>query len=243
LDIVLAAQRAVLDEYLRNGRVMGDEGLVRREFRFFRVVCDSVSRVILSFKFDEVKVGRARLVSGFFAIMSCGVGFDALEALRVYGLRDEQEKYFMMMKDQMVADRQRVWSLEGKVGWLFVLFVSLVLGSYVRFIWKSTCLSKLFGSSLEVLDEMRSVRCIEHPGWGELVTPFVGLQVDVCKAFGFEIPKGCAPDLALVQKPKRKRGRPSKKTTEFIVEKMKNLHYEIIPIFLKDKDIIPLYSE
>jgi hypothetical protein len=35
-------------------------------------------------------------------------------------------------------------------------------------------------------------------------TPFVGKQVDICEAFGFEIPKGCEPS------PKRKKRAPKK---------------------------------
>jgi len=57
------------------------------------------------------------------------------------------------MKDQMAADRQRNWSEDGKTGRLFVLFVSLILSSYVRHVWKSTGLRKKFASSLEILDE------------------------------------------------------------------------------------------
>jgi hypothetical protein len=86
LDIVLSAQKVSLEEHLRNGSVMGDDAFVRREFGFYRVVCDPVSRVILSFVLDGVKVDRARWVSGFFAIMSSGVGFGALETLVLYSL-------------------------------------------------------------------------------------------------------------------------------------------------------------
>jgi hypothetical protein len=35
--------------------------------------------------------------SGFFAIMTHGVDYDAMETLRTYGLRDEQEKYFRQL--------------------------------------------------------------------------------------------------------------------------------------------------
>lgn len=45
----------------------------------------------------------------------------------------------------------------------------------------------------------------------KVITPFVGFQVDICKAFGFAIPDGCA--LVYVSKAKsttRKRGRPTK---------------------------------
>ena len=138
-----------------------------------------------------------------------------MNAYRAYRLRDEQEKFFQQMKDQMVADRQRNWSEEGKVGRLFILFVSLVLSSYVRHIWKSTELRDLFCSSLDVVDDMRPIRLIEHTNRAQMITPFVGTQVDICEAFGFEIPEGCAPaSYASRQENKRKRGRPPKKSVE-----------------------------
>ena len=116
--------------------------------------------VIESFELNKKKVEKARKLSGFFAIMTHGVDYSAMEAFHTYGLRDEQEKHFQQMKSQMMADRQRNWSEEGKTGRLFILFVSLILSSWVRYIWKSTRLYELFSSSLEILDEMRSIRLI-----------------------------------------------------------------------------------
>ena len=58
----------------------------------------------------------------------------------------------------------------------------------------------------------------------KVITPFVGSQVDICKAFGFAIPDGCAP--VYVSKAKsttRKRGRPTKPK----VEKQEFQVYEI----------------
>lgn len=49
------------------------------------------------------------------------------------------------MKSQLGFDRQRNWSEEGKTGRLLILH-------------------KQFSSTLEVLDEMRSIRCVEHTG-------------------------------------------------------------------------------
>ena len=170
--------------------------------------------VVKSFELDEKKVEKALRLSGFFAIMTHGVEYSAMETFRIYGLRDEQEKYFQQMKDQMAADRQRNWSEEGKTGRLFILFVSLVLSSWVRHIWKSTELYEYFSSSLEILDEMRPIRLIEHTNRAKMITPFVGAQVDICEAFGFDVPTGCAPDYTSRQKPKRKRGRPPKPKTE-----------------------------
>lgn len=42
------------------------------------------------------------------------------------------------------------------------------------------------------------------------ITPFVGRQVEICRACGFDIPENCAPEYAIRKSDKRKRGRPPK---------------------------------
>jgi hypothetical protein len=214
LDIALSFQEVALSELLESKGILGDDAWIKREYCYYKVNHDPVTRKIKSYELNENKVSKARSLSGFFAIMTHGVDFDAMAAFRAYRLRDEQEKYFQQMKDQMVSDRQRNWSEEGKTGRLFILFVSLILSSYVRHIWKNSKLHELFSSSLDVVDEMRPIRLIEHTNRAKLITPFVGAQVDICEAFGFKIPKGCAPAYVLRQKPARKRGRPPKKAVE-----------------------------
>jgi hypothetical protein len=214
LDIALSFQEAALGELLENKGILGDDAWIKREFCYYKVSYDHATRGIKSYELNEGKLSKARSLSGFFAIMTHGVDFDALAAFRAYRLRDEQEKYFQQMKDQMMSDRQRNWPEEGKTGRLFILFVSLVLSSYVRHIWKSTRLNELFPTSLDVIDEMRPIRLIEHTNRAKAITPFIGAQVDICEAFGFEIPEGCAPTYVSRQKPPRKRGRPPKKAVE-----------------------------
>jgi len=214
LDITLSLQEAALRELLEDKAVLDDDAAIKRDLNYYKVSYDPATRVITSFEPNDKKIAKARSLSGFFSIMTHGLDFDAMEAYRTYCLRDEQEKYFQQMKDQMVSDRQRNWSEEGKTGRLFILFVSLILSSYVRHIWKSTSLYKKFSSSLEILDEMRPIRLIEHTNRAKVITPFVGAQVDICEAFGFDIPEGCAPAYISRQKPKRQRGRPPKKATE-----------------------------
>ena len=214
LDIALSLQETSLNELLVSRAIMDDDATIKRCFRYYDVVYDPATRQIKSFEPSVKKIEKARRFSGFFAIMTHGVDYDAMQAFNIYQLRDEQEKYFQQMKDQMVADRQRNWSEEGKTGRLFILFVSLILSSYVRHVWKSTRLHELLPSSLDILDEMRPIRMIEHTNRAKVITPFVGAQVDICSEFGFDIPEGCAPDYVSRQKPERKRGRPPKRTVE-----------------------------
>jgi len=214
LEISLSLQEASLSWLLVNGGALDSKASVKRDYCYYKVTYGPDTMVVTSFTPDEKKVEKARRLSGFFAIMTHGVDFDSMEAYHTYGLRDEQEKYFQQMKSQMLADRQRNWSEEGKTGRLFILFVSLILSSWVRHIWKTTDLYDLFSSSLEVLDEMRPIRLIEHTNRAKVITPFVGAQADICEAFGFAIPEGCAPAYTSRRKPKRKRGRPPKPMVE-----------------------------
>jgi hypothetical protein len=213
LDIAVSLQEAALNE-LRASNSAVDGSAIKRAYSCYKVVYDPDTKVIKSFELNVKKIEKARRLSGFFAIMTHGVDYDAMQAFRTYRLRDEQEKYFQQMKDQMVSDRQRNWSEEGKTGRLFILFISLILSSYVRHIWKSTKLHDLFPSSLDVLDEMRPIRMIEHTNREKGITAFIGAQVDICEAFGFDIPNGCAPVYTSRQKTERKRGRPPKKVVE-----------------------------
>ena len=211
LDITLTLQESALNELLESKSVMDVDATLKRDYCYYRIKYDPTTRVIESYELYEKKVAKARCLSGFFSIITHGLDFDAMTAFDNYCLRDEQEKYFQQMKTQMATDRQRNWSEEGKTGRLLILFVSLIMSSYVRYIWKSTRLSELFSSSLDIIDEMRPIRLIENTGEGNVITPFIGKQVDICEAFGFDIPKGCAPKNPTLQTPKRKRGRPPKK--------------------------------
>lgn len=209
LDIDIQEQRASLEELRRKGE-SDDEATLRKNHCYFEISINTATRAVESFSLDEAKVARARKTSGFFSIMTHKLNLSAMQTFDAYHLRDEQEKYFQQMKDQMGADRQKNWSEEGKTGRLFILYVALVIGCYMRHIWKSTDLRKRFSSSLEVLDEMRSIRCIEHTHKAKFITPFVGDQLAICSAFGLEVPAGCSPDYVSRQTLKRKRGRPRK---------------------------------
>ena len=195
---------------LTTNDVLDDDATIKRNYNWFRLEYNDTDRKLLSFSVNEKRVFNAKRAAGFFANTTLSLDKTALEALEAYGFRDEQEKYFNQMKGQMGFDRQRNWSEEGKTGRLFILFVALIISSYVRHIWKSTELKDKFGSTLDVLDEMRSIRCIEHRGKLRHITPFVGDQVDICKAFGIDIPEGCAPLYRSRKAPEKRRGRPRK---------------------------------
>ncbi len=74
------------------------------------------------------------LTSGFFASKTEGLNLNPMEARSSYGMRDEQEKTFMLQKGMLGEDRLRVCTESSKQGRMFICFVALILASYVRHI-------------------------------------------------------------------------------------------------------------
>lgn len=209
LDIAIKAQAEALEDIRARKLPLDDDATINRVYRFYTLSYDSETRILTSFELNEKKVAKARREAGFFANTTHGLDISAMDAQHHYTLRDEQEKYFAMMKGILGADRQRNSTELGKEGRLFVLFVAQILGCYLAHIRK-TKLSDSFRSVQDVLNEMRPIRYIEHPSTEPFVTPFIGKQVSVCEAFGFDIPDGCSPEYVVRKTNKGKPGRPRK---------------------------------
>ena len=209
IDVEIVCQRKALEQVLNDRTPLDDDRTVARAYSFFRLEYDEATRILKGFTLDEDKVERKRAKAGFFANTTHKIDEGAMETQRHYRLRDEQEKYFAMMKGAMGADRQRNWSESGKTGRLFILFVAQILGCYLSNV-RVTKLKDSFDSAAAVLNEMRPIRYIEHKGTKPYITPFVGKQVEICEAFGFEIPEGCAPEYVVRKTNKGKPGRPRK---------------------------------
>lgn len=207
LDVAIREQGLALKQIQAQRRKLDDDATLARAFCYYKLEYNN--RLLTSFSLNERKVARKKREAGFFANTTLGVEMDPPTAQRHYKLRDEQEKYFHMMKGLLGARTQQNWSEGGKAGRLLVLFVAQILGCYVSYVRRSR-LGQTFHSVAEVLNEMRPIRFIEHPNRKPFVTPFVGRQVEICEAFGFEIPEGCSPDYVVRKTNKGKRGRPRK---------------------------------
>ena len=192
IDVAIANQKKALEKLRSVSEKLDDDKTIARAYSFYKLEYDESTRVLKDFTLDADKVARKKARSGYFANTTHKIDETAMETLRHYRLRGEQEKYFAMMKGVMDADVQRNWPESGKTGRLFILFVALVIKCYLSNI-RATKLKDKFDSIQDVLNEMRPIRYIEHKGTQPYITPFVGMQVTICEAFGFEIPENCSP--------------------------------------------------
>jgi hypothetical protein len=212
LDIDIQKQRRSLEEAKAEGYPIDDDETAKRLYSYFILDIDEADRHLKSFSLNEKKVEEVRITSGFFACVTHALDFTAMKASESYALRDEQEKCFGLGKGPLGSDRQRCWSEDGKNGRLFVLFVAMILGAYVRHIRQTTELKKMFCSYTELLDEMRPIGCIEHAGRAKRITPFVGKQLEICRVFGFPVPEGCDAKYKSKKTKEKRRGRPKNAT-------------------------------
>ena len=210
LDVAIKHQRAALEDIRQGGLPVDDDESIRKNYPYFTVKIKDDDRTLVSYELNTKKVEEAKLSSGFYANLTHRLDLNPMQALDAYSLRDEQEKLFEQQKGPLGCDRLRNWSEHGKNGRLFIMFVALIMSSYLKYVWKTTDLKKSFCSSLEILDEMRSIRIVEHKGKAKHITPFVGRQLDICEAFGFPVPDNCAPKYKSKKVKAKGPGRPPK---------------------------------
>ena len=182
---------------------------LKKEYTYHKLSLSREKKLVVNE--NEKVVSKAKNTAGFFSSVSYKVDGDAKDQLEMYALRDEQEKYFEEMKDQLGFNMQRNWSEDGKTGRLFILFIGLILRSELRHVW-SEKLRDRYPSSIDVLHEMLPIRYIEYPDGSSSITGFTTAQMDIGLAFSLPIPHEC---LSTVQKETmerklagRGRGRP-----------------------------------
>ena len=80
----------------------------------------------------------------------------------------------------------------GKNGRSFIAFTGLIPISKLRYYWQ-TYLRDKYQSTLDMLDEMESIRFCEYPDGTFHMTTFTMKQAEICKACGVEPPQECLP--------------------------------------------------
>ena len=202
---IIGEERLLLSQ--KNDRIhIQDTDEFQSGYKYFDIEFEN--NTIKSYKKRDNKIIKEQTSFGFFAILTIGIDYDAKQTLDAYKRRDEQEKYFNLMKSYFNGCTQKNSSEDGKIGREFILFIGLAITSYIKYIWNSTELKDIFDASIDIYDEMKSIKLIEEEGKLPRFTPFVGKQLKICEVFGFQVPEGCSP--GYTSKRVSKRGRKAK---------------------------------
>lgn len=210
----------MLEAMRADGLLAKEKVTINRKLRFHTVSFSEnplTNEAVADIAQNAQAIRKARASCGFFSSVSYKAPGDALDMLKIYRTRDEQEKYFEQMKDQMDFHTVECSSQDGKSGRDFILFVGLILSSVLRNTWKQSVeLRKQFKTSLSVLDEMADIRWVRHEDGEEHMSEFMSSQVEICKAYGIHVPLECLPSVERKAEEKKmnpkKRGRKPKGT-------------------------------
>lgn len=138
------------------------------------------------------KIKKEKALCGFFSSLMYRMELTAREALQTYKERDEQEKNFDQMKNQMHFRVQRCSAEDSKNGMSFIMFVGLIPISKLRHTWRNS-MSDDYASTLDMLDEMEPIRFSEYTDGNTHMTSFTTKQVTISRACNIEPPLECIP--------------------------------------------------
>ena len=185
----------ILNKAKTEGFIPSDIKKYNALFEFFKVTenKDNNSKVVgINFSECEEKIRKEKSRCGFFASLMYNVNKTGKETLNQYVNRDEHEKFFNILKNQMNLYVQRNSTESGKNGSSFIAFTGLILISFLKNVWCSLLRGK-YCSVLDMLDEMEPIRFCQYTNKEWHMTTFTMKQVEICRACGIEPPFECLP--------------------------------------------------
>ncbi len=185
-----------LDSYIKN-RISVEESILKKLRKYIDIKVDE-DNIITSYSVNQEKIDERRSRCGYFAIVCCNMSkeeYDISWVMSAYTKRDLQEKAFTYLKSWQNGRRLRTSTELSTEGRKFFQFVTLIINCQLHHLYSGTNdeFKKHIVTPWQALDEMRSVRLVKLKNRKPKVSEFVGKQVDIFEAFGFEIPKGCTP--------------------------------------------------
>lgn len=198
-------EKTSLDADIEAGKIPDDLKRYNALYDYFKVtgVSDENGNVTaITYTENTKKIAKEEALCGVFSSLMSGLNLSAMEALEQYRNRDEHEKNFDQFKNGMGMYCQRNASEDGKNGRSFISFAGLIAVSQLRNAWRESMNDK-YSSTLDMLDEMESIRFSEYADGSKHITSFTSKQVEISRACGIEPPYECLP-LSLRQEYDRK---------------------------------------
>ena len=122
---------------------------------------------------------------GFFMIMSTDFEKSSKEILEIYRKKDVIEKCFDRLKNELDTKRLRVHTAAKQDAKLFIIFLAIILTSYI-----SVCLKEYIDNSKspvtleKILKELRKIKALKTKNGITLLNPITKKQRDILEVFG-----------------------------------------------------------
>ena len=179
IDAEIASQQAALREIVDYGIAIPDHRTLRRDHYFFKTSYNPDRQTITSFTPDKSRILSTRAASGFYANVTSGLAISPLEAVSIYGLKYDQEKFLRQFRSLLDFPGRLPLSGNLRFGILLLQFIGLLLNTYLRhaLTHPSRTPSGLpFHTVTEALDELHNVTCRDAGDGTCALSPLTPLQ-------------------------------------------------------------------
>jgi len=163
IDAELASQQAALHEIADYGITIEDPRALRRDHYFFKATYSPETRTVTSFSPDKSRILSTRAASGFYANVTSGLDISPLEAVSIYGLKYDQEKFLRQFRSLMDFPSRPDQFERMRFGIRLLQYIGLLLNTWLRHALYSGTLSGTlpFRSITEALDALNAVTCVD----------------------------------------------------------------------------------
>ncbi len=191
IDSEIASQQAALKEITEYGIIIPDYRTIRRDHYFFKASYDPHTQTITSFSPDKSRILSTRAASGFYANVTSGLDISPLEAVSIYGLKYDQEKFLRQYRSLLDFHMLPVHDVSLHPGIMILQYIGLLLNTRLRHSFyhpipqspdptsshpTSPSFSRPVHNITEALDELHDIHCIDAGDGTCALSPLTDLQ-------------------------------------------------------------------
>lgn len=159
--------------------------IAKKKFKYFKIERNENSILVTRNK-EEIKKAKQRFGTVVY-LTNCG-DLKKDEIIKLQKDRDDIEKVFNSMKNDINQNRLRVNNRNRIDGKLFVIFISLVVNSYIENIRKSSKDLKKKTKN-EIFYELKKIKAVQYSNNFIQIPELSKKAKDIFKAYNIEIPK------------------------------------------------------
>ena len=156
IDSGIASQFDALKEIKDYGVTISDRKKLRQDFFFFNTVYDRERQTVVDFSPDKNRIVISKAASGFYANITSGLDIGPLEAVSIYSLKYDQEKFLRQFLSLMEFPGNIPMTHSLVYGLLVLQYIGLLLNTWLR---HSLGKAIPYHSIMEILDDFHTVPC------------------------------------------------------------------------------------
>ena len=181
IDAGIASQLEALKEIKEYGVTISDRRKLRQDFFFFNTIYDREKQTVTDFSPDKNRIVKSRAASGFYANITSGLDIGPLEAVSIYSLKYDQEKFLRQFLSLMEFPGNSPVTHNLGIGLQVLQYIGLLLNTWLRY---SLGKALPYRSIMEILDDFHTVPCIDAGNGTCAPGPFSEAQQQVISTLG-----------------------------------------------------------